>query len=190
MDTGTTVTDLEQRLEKVCLPIFKRYELDEEKARNLMHDIAEGLLQEQEEENLAFEKFAASVSADVAALEEKWDDEAARERHFASFQKNAIALANTPPHSNPQKDELAVLLSTTARRIKAEEITKEQVEAIKLVVKYLRSFAVSFKDVVFCTRILRDAGIEPMLQLGKSVEEYLSFLDRKTCQRIESKRPG
>jgi hypothetical protein len=101
-----------------------------------------------------------------------------------------------------------VLLSTAARRIKAEKLTKEQVEAIKLIVKYLRSLiisfrrnsatrsgrnsllasrtkatetnAVSFKDVVFCTRMLRDAGIEPMLQLGKSVDEYLSLLEERS----------
>ena len=35
-----TITDVEQRLEKVCLPIFKQYELDEENARKLMHEIA------------------------------------------------------------------------------------------------------------------------------------------------------
>lgn len=180
MDIGNTVTDVEQRLEKVCLPIFKRYELDEENARKLTHEIVEGLLLAQEEERAAFERLAASVSADMDALEEKWDDETARERYFASFQKRAIALANTPPHPNPQKDELAVLLSTTARRIKVEELTKEQVEAIKLVVKYLRSFAVSFRDVVFCTRMLRDAGIEPMLQLEKSVDEYLSLLEERS----------
>ena len=60
------------------------------------------------------------------------------------------------------------------------ELTKEQVEAIKLVVKYLRSFAVSFKDVVFCLSTLRNAGIEPMLQLGKSVDEYLSLLEERS----------
>jgi len=180
-----TVTDVEQRLEKVCLPIFKRYELNEENARKLMQEIAEGLLLSQEEERAAFERLATSIAADVDALEEKWDDETARKQHFAVFQKKAIALANTPPHSNPQKDELAVLLSTTARRISALELTKEQVEAIKLVVKYLRSFAVSFKDVVFCTRMLRDAGVEPMLQLGKSVDEYLSFLEERSGDEEE-----
>ena len=179
MDIGNTVTDVEQRLERVFLPISRRYELDEENVRKLMHELAEGLLLAQEEERAIFEKLAALVSSDVDALEDKWDDETAKARHFASFQKRAIALANTPLHSNPQKDELAVLLSTTARRIKSEELTKEQVEAIKLVVKYLRSFAVSFKDIVFCTRMLRDAGIEPMMQLGKSVDEYLSLLEER-----------
>ena len=177
MDIGNTVTDVEQRLERVFLPISRRYELDEENVRKLMHELAEGLLLAQEEERAIFERLVASVAADVDALEDKWDDETARKQHFASFQEKAIALANTPPHFNPQKDELAVLLSTTVRRIKAEELTKEQVEAIKLVVKYLRSFAVSFKDVVFCTLMLRDAGIVPMLQLGKSVDEYLSLLE-------------
>ena len=179
MNVGSTITDVERRLEKVFLPISKRHELNEEKARRLMHELVEGLSLAQEEERAAFERLAADVAADVDALEDKWDDETAREQHFASFQEKAIALANTPPHFNPQKDELAVLLSTTVRRIKAEELTKEQVEAIKLVVKYLRSFAVSFKDVVFCTLMLRDAGIEPMLQLGKSIDEYLSHLEER-----------
>lgn len=177
MDIGNMVTDVERRLEKVFLPISKRYELNEEKARKLMHELAEGLLIAQKEERAAFERLTASIAADVGALEDKWDDETARKRHFASFQRKAIALANTPLHSNPHKDELTVLLSTAVRRIKVEEVTKEQVEVIKLVVKYLRSFAVSFKDVVFCTRMLRDAGIEPMLQLGESVDEYLSLLE-------------
>ena len=177
MNVESTITDVERRLEKIFLPISKRYELDEENARKLMHELAEVFLLAQEEERATFERLVASVAADVDALEDKWDDEMARGRHFASFQRKAIALANTPPHFNPHKDELAVLLSTTVRRIKAEELTKEQVEAIKLIVKYLRSFAVSFKDVVFCTRMLRDAGIEPMLQLGKSVDEYLSLLE-------------
>ncbi len=179
MDIGNTITDVEQRLEKVFLPISKRYELDEENARKLMHELAEELLIAQKEEEAAFEKLVVSVATDVNVLEDEWDDETARERHFASFQKKAIALANTPPHLNPQKDELAVLLSTTARRIKAEELTKEQIEAIKLVVKYLRSFAVSFKNVVFCLSMLRDAGIEPMLQLGECVDEYLSLLEER-----------
>lgn len=180
MDIGNTVTDVEQRLERICLPIFKRYELDEENSRKLMHEIAEGLLLARKEQETAFERLATSVSADVDLLEEKWDDETARKRYFASFRKKAIALANTPAHPNPQKDELAVLLSTAARRIKTGELTKEQVEAIKLVVKHLRSFAVSFKDVVFCTRMLRNTGIEPMLQLGKSIDEYLSLLEERS----------
>jgi predicted house-cleaning noncanonical NTP pyrophosphatase (MazG superfamily) len=179
MDIGNTVTDVARRLEKVFLPISKQYELNEESARKLMREVAEGLLLAQEEERAAFERLAVSVADDVDALEKDWDDETARKQHFASFQKKAIALVNTPPHSNPQKDELAVLLSTIARRIKAEEITKEQIEAIKLVVKYLGSFAISFKDVIFCTRTLRDAGIEPMLQLGKSIDKYLSLLEER-----------
>ncbi|MBM3239345.1 hypothetical protein FJZ31_23880 [Candidatus Poribacteria bacterium] len=185
MDIGNTVTDVKWRLEKVFIPISKRYELNEENARKLMPELAEGLLLAQEEERAAFERLVVSVAADVDALEDKWDDETARKQYFASFQKKAIALANTPPHSNPQKDELAVLLSTIARRIKAEELTKEQVDAITLVVKYIRSFAVSFKDVVFCTRTLRNAGIEPMLQLGKSIDEYLNLLEERNDDEEE-----
>jgi hypothetical protein len=180
MDIGNTVTDVARRLEKVFIPISKRYELNEESARKLMRDLAEGLLLAQEEERAGFERLAAEVASDADALENKWDDEMARKQHFASFQKKTIALANTPPHSNLHRDELAVLLSTMARRVKSEELTKEQVEAIKLVVKYLRSFAVSFKDVVFCTRTLRNAGIEPMLQLGKSIDEYLNLLEERS----------
>ncbi len=42
MDIGNTVTDVERRLERVFLPISKQYDLDEENARKLMRELAEG----------------------------------------------------------------------------------------------------------------------------------------------------
>lgn len=175
MYIGNTVMDIERCLETTFLPLSKQYKLDIKNSRNLIHELAEKLLLAQKKKNTTFEKLVSDVAADVSALGNEWTDEVAKKRHFADFQKKAIALANTPPHLNPHKDELTVLLSTASRRIKVEELTKEQVGAIKLVIKYLCSFAVSFKDVVVCTHMFRNAGIEPMLQLGKSVDEYLSI---------------